>query len=115
MDSGLNSLVGKDKSQAFRALGYPDQERQFGDETVYVWANSSTGVALYSSPQTTYGTVGKTQFYSTTTQTNAIPVEYACKIQVATNSKGIITNYNYDGNMGGCEGYIRRLNSYFGT
>lgn len=113
MDDGLNSLIGKDKSIAFQALGYPSQEQNFDSTKVYTWTNSTTGVALYSTPQTTYGTIGTTQFYGTTTQTNAIPVEYSCKIQIATNAKGIIENYNYDGNMGGCEGYIRRLNSYF--
>lgn len=113
MDEGLNSLIGKDKNIAFQALGYPSQEQTFDDTNVYTWTNSTTGVAMYSSPQTTYGTVGNTSFYGTTTQTNYLPVEYSCKIQVATDKEGKIKNYNYSGNMGGCESYIYRLNSYF--
>lgn len=113
MDEGLNALKGKDKSVAFEALGYPTQEQQFDDTKVYTWANKTNGVAMYSTPQTTFGTVGNTSFYGTTTETGYVPVEYACKIQIATDMKGTIKNYNYDGNMGGCEGYIRRLNNYF--
>ncbi|HFZ1920620.1 TPA: hypothetical protein ACIJX2_000037 [Serratia marcescens] len=113
MDEGLNKLIGKDKKIAFQALGYPTQSQEFDGDQVYTWANTSSGVALYSTPQTTYGTVGTTSFYGTTTQTNAIPVEYNCKIQIVTDANSVIKNYNYDGNMGGCEGYIRRLNSYF--
>ncbi|MGX8940139.1 hypothetical protein ACWWJF_05585 [Symbiopectobacterium sp. Eva_TO] len=113
MDDGLNRLVGKNKEVAFDVLGYPNQEQKFDDVKVYSWISSSTGFAVYSTPQTTYGTVGNTSFYGTTTQTSAIPVEYNCKIQVATDINGIIKKYNYEGNMGGCETYIQRLNNYF--
>lgn len=113
MDSGLNSLIGKDKSVAFQVLGYPSQVQEFDEDKVYTWVSSSSGVALYSTPQTTYGTVGTTSFYGTTTQTNVIPVEYSCKIQMATGGNGVIKSYTYDGNMGGCETYIHRLNNYF--
>ena len=113
MDDGLNSLIGKDKNVAFQILGYPAQEQKFDDTNVYTWSNKTNTVAMYSTPQTTFGTVGNTSFYGTTTETGYLPVEYACKIQFATDIKGIIKNYNYDGNMGGCENYIRRLNAYF--
>ncbi|WP_232037694.1 hypothetical protein [Serratia rubidaea] len=112
MDNGLDSLVGKNKDVAFRVLGYPGQVQDFDGDKVYTWANSTSGVAMYSAPQTTYGNVGGTSFYGTTTQTNAVPVEYSCKIQIITGGDGVIKDYNYDGSIGGCESYIHRLNNY---
>lgn len=112
MDTGLNSLVGKDKKVAFDVLGYPSQEQTFDSEKVYTWVNSTSGVMVYSAPETTYGTIGNKQFNAVTNRTNAIPVEYNCKIQIVTDTTGAITKYNYDGSIGGCESYIQRLNRY---
>lgn len=113
MNDGLNALKGKDKTIAFEALGYPNQEQTFDDTKVYTWANSVNDVAALTSPQLTTGTVGSTSFSASTMQTDYVPVTYSCKIQIATDMSGIVKNYNYDGNMGGCEPYIHRLNNYF--
>ncbi|MGK0799976.1 hypothetical protein ACRE5N_03335 [Klebsiella pneumoniae] len=113
MNDGLNALKGKDKKIAFEVLGYPSQEQNFDDTKVYTWVNSVNDIAALSSPQITTGTFGNKSFNATTLQTDYVPVTYSCKIQIATDTSGIIKNYNYDGNMGGCESYIHRLNNYF--
>ncbi|WP_234424367.1 hypothetical protein [Dickeya sp. ws52] len=113
MDEGLSSLVGKNKDVAFNVLGYPSKEQSFDKTKVYTWNRATSETILLSSPQTTYGTVGATTFNSTTTQLSAVPVQYACTIQLATDEAGTIKQYQYDGNMGGCEPYIHRLNAYF--
>lgn len=113
MNDGLNKLQGKDKTVAFEALGYPSQQQTFDDTTVYTWSNAVNDVAALSSPQLTTGAIGSTTFNATTIQTDYVPVTYTCKIQIATDKTGKIKNYNYDGNMGGCETYIHRLNNYF--
>ncbi|WP_336983928.1 hypothetical protein [Cedecea sp. HN178] len=112
MDEGLNSLKGKDKKVAFEVLGYPSQEQTFDDVKVYTWVNSVNDIAPLSSPQLTTGTVGNSFFNATTTKTDYVPITYNCKIQIATNTDGVIKSYDFDGNMGGCETYIHRLNNY---
>lgn len=113
LDDGLSALVGLDKTAAFAALGYPDQQQVFDGTKVYTWLSDSNGVAAYSTPQTTYGTVGRRTFQATTFETRYLPVTYRCKIQIATDTKGVIQSYNYDGNPGGCDSYNYRLNRYF--
>lgn len=113
MDDGLEALKGKNKDEAFEALGYPDREQTFDDTKVYTWQNTTNDTAILSSPRLTTGTVGNTSFNASTMQTDYVPVTYSCKIQISTSSVGIIKNYSYEGSMGGCESYIHRLNRYF--
>jgi hypothetical protein len=111
LEDGLNALVGRSESEAFNAFGYPNGQQVFGADTVYVWGRSRNTTMFLPQTKTTTGYVGTTPVYGTTTSTQAIPMNFNCTIKVIVNS-GIIKTWEYDGNMGGCESYIKRLNAY---
>ena len=50
--------------------------------------------------------------YGTTTQNQMVPVNYNCLIKLVADSSGILRRWEYDGNLGGCSGYIERLNKF---
>jgi hypothetical protein len=58
---------------------------------------------------TTTGAVGNVPVYGTTTNTNFVPANFNCAIQLATNADGTIKSYQWSGNMGGCAPYSRAL------
>jgi hypothetical protein len=111
LEEGLNALVGRSESEAFSAFGYPNGKQEFGADTVYVWGRSQNTTMFLPQTQTTTGYVGTTPVYGTTTSTQAIPMNFNCTIKIIVNS-GRIKTWEYDGNMGGCESYIKRLNAY---
>lgn len=112
LENGLNLLVGRSESEVFNALGYPDGKQEFGADTVYVWGNSRNTTMFLPQTQTTTGYVGTTRVYGTTTTTRAIPMNLSCTIKVIVSS-GLVKAWDYDGNLGGCEPYINRLNRHF--
>jgi hypothetical protein len=112
LEEGLNALVGRNEREAFNALGYPNGKQQFGDDTVYVWGRSSSGTLFIPQTSQTTGYVGTTPVYGTTTTTQAIPVNYSCTIKIIVGADSVIRTWEYDGNLGGCSGYIQRVNEY---
>lgn len=112
LEEGLNALVGRKDSEAFAALGYPNSKQEYGSDVVYVWGRSVGGVMF--TPQTTNfnGTVGMSPVYGTATTNQMVPVSYNCTIKLAVGEDRVIKHWEFDGNLGGCEGYIRRLNDY---
>ncbi len=63
-----------------------------------------------------FGTVNSSAGWGTfsgmTTQTSYVPVNYNCSITLQVDISNRISGYEYNGNIGGCGGYIRRLNRY---
>lgn len=112
MEEGLNALLEKDARTAFAVLGYPSGKQQFGNDTVYVWSSNRSGTLLLPQTSTTYGTVGTTPVYGTTTYNQAIPVNYSCIIKLVADSNDRVIAWEYDGNIGGCEKYIMNLKKY---
>jgi hypothetical protein len=112
LENGLNALVGRSDSEVFNVLGYPNGKQEFGADTVYVWGNSRNTTMFLPQTQTTTGYVGTTPVYGTTTTTQAIPMNFNCTIKVIVSS-GLVKTWEYDGNLGGCEPYINRLNRHF--
>lgn len=108
-EEGLASFKGRPVSEAFDVLGYPAQQQQFGDDTVYTWATSHTGVIVTPTTSTTSGTVGSTPFRATTTGMGTTPVSYACTVKLIVGPDNLVRRYDFEGNMGGCEGYMQRL------
>lgn len=111
LEEGLNSLVGRSESEAFSALGYPNLKQEFGGDVVYTWGRTSSGTLFIPQTSTTTGYVGNRPVYGTTTTNHAIPIEYNCTIKVIVN-QGTVKTWEYDGNLGGCSGYINRINEY---
>jgi hypothetical protein len=112
MDDGLQALGGKPIDEAFKVLGYPQGKQQFGSDTVYYWGSSSSGVMYVPQSTTTSGYVGNTPVYASTSYNQAVPINYNCNIQIAADSLGTIKRWQYNGNLGGCRGYIEGLHEY---
>ena len=111
MDKGLDSLVGQKEQVAFDVLGYPDAKNDIGGATVYIWGRQSTGVYYAPQTRTTYGNVGGTSYTANTTYYAPQVYSAECTIKIIVNN-GIISNYDYYGNLAGCEGFISRLKNY---
>ena len=109
METGLNSMIGQPLSVAIDRLGYPGGQMEVGNDRVYAWGRSfSMNMPQYNTAQTT-GQVGNTGFSATTGYTSYTNVNYNCNIKIVTDSVGIIKNWEFDGNIGGCEAYSKRL------
>lgn len=113
LEQGLKYMMGEDISVAFNTLGYPTSKQEFGQDTVYYWSISNSGTLLLPQTATTYGTVGTTPVYGTTTYNQAVPVNYNCLIKLIANSAGTLKSWEYSGNIGGCKHYINRVDAYY--
>jgi hypothetical protein len=115
-DAGLHTLVGQPLSTATDVLGYPTGEREIAGLHLVQWGRSSQGFVPITMPVHSYGTVsgpgGFGSFSSTSSQTSFVPVHYNCSITLRVDSTNVVTGYNYEGNLGGCGSYIKRLNQY---
>ena len=105
LSGGLKTLLGKDIHVAVAKLGYPDDERVILGDKVYVWSTNRMTVMPIYTTSTTSGTVGSTPYYGTTMTPSYVPVNANCKIQLTTDSDGIITRYQVEGNESGCSAY----------
>lgn len=112
MNAGLQKLDGKPIKEAVRILGYPDSQRMIAGDNVYTWRASRT--QTYSTPQIaqTSGYLGNTPVYGTTTYSSQESINLHCVLNIATDKKGFIKNYNYSGNRGGCRRYAQILSTY---
>ena len=102
IEAGLNSLVGRDITDAINVLGYPDGEREVVGKKVYTWHTSQFG--SYSLPRTSYDTgyVGSVPFsYTATTYTTQI-YHYQCNIDLIVEDGWQIISWQLAGNVGGC-------------
>lgn len=112
LDSGLDALMGKSERQAFAVLGYPSSKQEFAGDIIYTWNVSSSGTLLLPQTATTYGTVGTTPVFGTTTYNQAVPVNYNCMIKLIAGQDRTLKSWEYNGNLAGCSSYIQRLNEY---
>jgi len=112
MQRGLNALTGQNIQTAFDVFGYPSGKQEFGNDVVYYWQTSSSGVIPVPMTATTLNNnLGTFPSYSTTTYNQLVPVSYDCLIKLITDETGTIRTWEYEGNYG-CVGYIHRLNTY---
>lgn len=111
METGLGALVGQDAHIAFNVLGYPSGKQEFGQETVYYWSISRSGTLIMPQTSTATGWAGTTPVSVTSTQNQFVPVNYTCQIKLVANDSGVLTSWEYEGNIGGCQSYSRRLKS----
>ena len=109
METGLNTMVGQNYTAAFGKLGYPSGQMTFGEDTVYAWGRSfSMNMPRYNQTQTT-GQVGGTSFSASTGYTSYSTVDYQCNVKIVVDRNGTIKNWEFDGNIGGCDAYSKRL------
>lgn len=100
MNRGLQELSGKDIKTAFSVLGYPNEEKPYGEEIVYIWNKRSQiiypGTGLYD---------GKKRVVSS--------VNNNCTIRIVSDSRGIIKHWKWSGREQGCQSYARKLHNYY--
>jgi hypothetical protein len=116
MDKGLASLVGEPLDTAVNVLGYPSGERTIAGRHLVQWGRSSQGFMPVVNTAQSFGTVtangGWGTYSGTTTSTSYVPISYNCSITVQVDTADRISGYQYNGNLGGCGAYIKRLNRY---
>lgn len=114
MQSGLAKFAGHPQAELFSVIGYPDGKLDIGGgETVFIWRSASTQTMFMPQTANVAGSVGLKPVYGSVSYTEAVPMHFACEIKVGVNPDGTIRNWSFQGNLGGCEPYIRRLNSYW--
>ncbi|WP_369326529.1 hypothetical protein AB6N01_20610 [Alcaligenes nematophilus] len=113
MDDGLTGLHGHSIDEAIRLIGYPASEKVIAGRRIFTWSSNSMGTIAM--PQTSYsqGNVYaggvSSAYYATTTSTAYMPVSYYCSISLEVSESGLIVGHQYDGNLGGCSGFINAL------
>lgn len=109
----LNSLVGEPIEEAISKLGYPTGERRVAGHHVYVWSVDRSETIFV--PQQSYasgystGRYGMTTYHATATTMQALPVNYACEIDLEVDMENRVKSFQFSGNQGGCRPFYYRL------
>lgn len=111
MEDGLNVLSGKNIQTAFNVLGYPTGAQQFGNDTVYFWTTNHSGGIIIPQTVSTQGYIGRIPVYNQAIYNQYVPMNYSCLLKLITGDS-IIKSWEYEGNLGGCTAYIKRLKIY---
>lgn len=113
MNDGLNGLLGQPINVAISKIGYPATEQTIAGSKLYRWGVSRQSIDYMPTTTTTNGYIGVgsglTPYSATTMGGTFIPVNYTCQITLAVDAREIITHYEYNGNLGGCEPFIKAL------
>ncbi|MBS1167435.1 MAG: hypothetical protein H6R00_3460 [Proteobacteria bacterium] len=109
IEAGLADLRGKPIDAAVYQLGYPTNKITISGENVYTWSNQNSG--SYTMPQNNigYGYAGTIPFSYNYTTYQTQSYDYYCIITIVTDEKDVIIKAGYEGNIGGCTRYSRRL------
>lgn len=109
LNQGLDFLIGQNVSIAASRLGYPDEQREFQGDQIYIWRRSGSFAMPVTTQSTTYGNIGTTPVFGTTSNTGYVNQSVACTIQMSAGTDGIIKTWHWEGNLVACEGYARAL------
>lgn len=113
LETGLNSLIGQDLSVAVAQLGFPSAEREVAGMRLVEWGRSNNATFAMPTSSTTTGYVqsgNRTANYSATTMSSTpVTMNFQCHITLQVDSANIVRRYQYEGNLGGCQPYIRAL------
>lgn len=117
IDRGLSQLQGRPVDDLIGILGFPDGEQSIAGRRLVVWSSSQnittvTPVTNYSSgTANAYGTGGYAYGNYSETTTSYVPstVNYNCTIKVQIDSANRIVDYDFEGNIGGCERYAQAI------
>jgi hypothetical protein len=109
MNKGLSALQGQNISQAVAELGYPQGQETIMGNTVYTWGASQNVDMPVTTYNTTSGSINGVPYYGTTSNTNYVPENFNCSIQIAVDQNGDIVHTQWAGNLGGCMHYSNAL------
>jgi hypothetical protein len=105
----LQPYVGRNITELAQVLGYPESKREMLGDTLYTWSVNRHATMTLPTYTTTTGDVGGTPFTATTQGTEDVPMHFVCTLTIATDSAGVIKNYSWNGNGGGCKQIANRL------
>ena len=91
MNDGLNYLIGKPVQFVINRFGYPDSQREIMGHTLYEWSNEGGAMAV-----PLYGG-------------GVFAARLQCHVEVAVDSRLIVTSYQWSGNNAGCAAFANRL------
>jgi len=105
MDKGLARYNGQNIHSLIRTIGYPNDQREIAGRKLYIW-DTNRNVTIQM-PTTSSSTVTGPGGFYTGTSTTYVPqnLNYNCRITVEVNSSETIVNYEWYGNLLGCERY----------
>ena len=109
MDTALSALVGRPVEAAYYQLGYPNGTQNMNGDTFYIWTTNRNVVMPMVNSGTAYGNVGNTPFQVNSSVTGAVPVNLNCTIRLIAGPDTIVKSWDYQGNAGGCQGYVKML------
>jgi hypothetical protein len=104
MTGGLETLVGQPPAAAIAVLGEPVGSAEWDGREVYGWGDSDMKIIT----TTFFGYNGRpsSPTYATTMRREA---EMYCEIRMMVGPDGLISAWDYFGNLGGCRPYAERL------
>jgi len=111
ISKGLDHLVGRDINKAISILGYPDDERVIAGKTIYFWRNSRSSTSTIPTYSTSTGYIGGSKFSASTTGQSAVTTSLNCEIKIITGKSNKILTWEYNGNLGACRKYSKRLSA----
>lgn len=94
---------------AISYLGYPNNEQIIAGRKVYTWGygNTFTTMQTVRTPfsGSAYGAGGGMYYQGHTTSVVPQTYNFACTIRLIANQNGLIENWEWNGNEGGCDYY----------
>ncbi len=112
MDSAkpaMEALKGQPLSAAIAKLGYPDSQMSIAGKKVYTWNNHDSGSYTLPTYNTATTYVNGQPIYSTVQGSRTTSYDYECKLKIIASQSDIIENFEWDGDIGGCEAFAMRL------
>lgn len=109
LDKELPKLVGQPVDVAVNKLGFPNAERNIMGKKVYIWSTTQSGTSIV--PTTSYSTayIGTKPVSAQTTTYSTQDYTLSCTLRLIVDDKGVVRDYDYDGNNGACFAYSSRL------
>lgn len=90
LEEGMERMKGRPAPELFTRMGYPDQEGTVAGKKFYLYQRTARIPGFNpGSPD----------------------IRGECKLRFFVDDKDMIERWQYDGNLAGCEPYVRRLNS----
>jgi len=111
------NYIGQDASVLFNAMGFPQSEGKIAGKKFYAWTYNQSGSLTLPQYNTgsysgsTYGTYGSYNSYGTVGYTTyrTTNYNYNCVIRAFVDKKDRVTNFDMDGNIGGCNPLVNRM------
>jgi hypothetical protein len=112
------SYTGQPAQILFNKMGLPNSEGVVAGRKFYLWSYQNSGsitIPQYNTANTYgsynsygggYGTYSGSTGYTTYSTTN---FNHQCVIRAFVNKKDIVTQFDMDGNRGGCNPLVKRL------